>query len=243
MVSSRGIGEADDVCARSLGLKQEGSIVGRSQRMPHAAEHLAAGRFHGLRGLLLQIVTERVVGGDEEPLLAALLHDRLAEAAPVGIGVVGPVHGVGRAFFAGQQHRAGARSDEDLVLLGAHAGDSERDRGVGDVEDRVHAVILVPAPGDADPDVGLVLVIRRDDLDGPAGGLSAIVFDRHFCGDDRADTLIARERTGLVVQDADLHGILGKARRGNQHRSQNAQFVQEFAVHCVPAMGGLGAAK
>ncbi|MGX0981925.1 hypothetical protein AB7M67_003034 [Bradyrhizobium japonicum] len=153
------------------------------------------------------------------------------------------MHGVRRAFLAGEQHRAGPRSDEDLVLLGAHAGDGERDRRVGDIEDRVHAVVLVPAPGDADPDVRLVLVIRRDDLDGLAGGLAAIILDRHFCGDDRPNPLIARERTGLVVQDADLHGILGKARRGNQHRGQNAQFVQEFAVHCVPPICGLGAAK
>jgi len=215
----------------------------RSQRMPHAAEYLAAGGLHRLRGLFLQIMTEGVVGGDEEPLLAALLHDRLAEAATVGIGVVGPVHGIRRTLFAGQQHRACARSDEGLVLLRAHAGDGKRDRRVRNVEDRVDAVVLVPAPRDADPDVRLVLMIRRDDLDRLARGLSAIVFDRHLGSDDRADALVAGEWARLVVQDADLHRILGEGRRRGQHQGRNAQFMQEFAVHCLPPVGGLDAAK
>ena len=50
--------------------------------MAHAAEHLAASGQNFFARLLLQIVAERVVGGDEEPGLAALLQEAARDAVP-----------------------------------------------------------------------------------------------------------------------------------------------------------------
>ena len=66
------IGHADDVGARGLRLQQEGGVVGGAERMAHGADHFAAGGLDPFGGLLLQIMTERIVGGQEEPFLAAL---------------------------------------------------------------------------------------------------------------------------------------------------------------------------
>ena len=219
-----GIGDADDIGAGGLRLQQEGGVVGGAERMAHGAEHFAAGGLDAFHRLLLQIVAEGVIGGQEEPFLAALRDHGFAEAAAIGIGIVGPVHGIRRAFFAGEQRGAGAGADEDLVLLLAHVGDRERNRRVRQVEDGVDAFGVVPAPRDADADVGLVLVIGGDDVDGLAGGLAAIILHGHLRGDDRADALIGRKHARLVVEHADPDAILGisgadehAAERGNEH--------------------------
>src|SRR5581483_6446671 len=46
----------------------------------------------------LERMAECIIGGDEEPSVAAGLHQRLAGAVGEHPGVVGPVHAVGRAF-------------------------------------------------------------------------------------------------------------------------------------------------
>ena len=57
---------------RGLRLQQEGREVGRVERVPHAAEHLAAGRLENFVGVALERVAEGVVGRDEEPGVAAV---------------------------------------------------------------------------------------------------------------------------------------------------------------------------
>ena len=41
--------------------------------MPDAAQHLAAGLQHDIGGVLFQILSEGIVGGQEEPGVEALL--------------------------------------------------------------------------------------------------------------------------------------------------------------------------
>ena len=112
------IGEGDDVGAGGLRLQEEAGEIRRVERMARLAENLAAGRLHRRGAIVPQILAERVVGGDEEPGLAALLGHRLAEAVAECVGVVGPVHEIARAFRPGQHRSAGARADHRLVLFG-----------------------------------------------------------------------------------------------------------------------------
>ena len=56
------------------------------------AEHLAAIGVDDRGGVALQRVAEGVVGGEEEPGVAAGLHQRLAGAVGQHVGVVGPVN-------------------------------------------------------------------------------------------------------------------------------------------------------
>ncbi|KTT89496.1 hypothetical protein NS44R_15010 [Mammaliicoccus sciuri] len=69
--------------------------------MAHVAEHLAAGLLDDVGSVALQRHAESVVGGDEEPGVLAALDHRLAGDVRQRVGVVGPVHGVGRAGGAG----------------------------------------------------------------------------------------------------------------------------------------------
>src|SRR5205823_5741424 len=168
--------------------------------MAHGAKHFAAGRLDAFGGLFFQIVTKGVIGGQKKPFLAALGDHGFAEATAVGVGIIGPVHGVRRALFAGQQRGTGAGADKDLVLLLADIGDRQRNRRVRQVENGVDALGVVPAPRDADADVGLVLVVGGDDVDRLAGGLAAVILHRHLRGDDGAYALIGRKHAGLVVE-------------------------------------------
>ena len=90
-----GVGEADDLGLGLLGLQQERGEVLRREGMAHLAHHLAAVLLDHGRGVGLQRVAEGVVGGQEEPGIAARLDDRLAGAVGERPGVIGPVHRVG----------------------------------------------------------------------------------------------------------------------------------------------------
>src|SRR5579883_1715969 len=73
-----GVGETDDLGLRRLGLQQERGEVLRREGRPDGAQYLAAGRLHDLGDVALEGMAEGVVGGDEEPAVAARLHHRLA---------------------------------------------------------------------------------------------------------------------------------------------------------------------
>ena len=62
-------------------------------------------------------------------------------------GVVGTMKGVRRAFGAGQIGRCGAGIDEDLILVLGYGGDRQRNRGIGNVENGINAVFIIPFAG------------------------------------------------------------------------------------------------
>ena len=207
-----GIGKADDLGLRRLRLQQERREVGGRERMAHLAQHLAAVLDHDRRGVALERETEGVVGGEEEPGVAAGLHDRLAGAVGQRPGVVGPVDRVRRALRAGQVGGGGARDQEHLVLVAHDLVDRERDRGGRHVDDHVDLVDVDPGAHDVRADVRLVLMVGADDLDLHALGGGAEILDRHARGDHRA--LAAQVGIGArhVVQDADLDDAVGVLR-------------------------------
>src|SRR6478736_5645723 len=63
------IRQRNDVGSRRLCLQQERREVRCAEWMTYAADDLPAARQHFFARLLLEIVPERVVGGDEEPCL------------------------------------------------------------------------------------------------------------------------------------------------------------------------------
>ena len=67
-----------DLCARTLRLQQAGREVGGPKRHPHRADDRAAPRGDDIRCGVLQLCAEGVVGGEEEPRLAALFDIVLA---------------------------------------------------------------------------------------------------------------------------------------------------------------------
>ena len=107
-----GVGEADDLGARGLRLQQEGGEVGGRERVRCTEPtHLAAGSSTTAWCRRSQGMAEGVVGGEEEPGVAAALDDRLAGAVGQRVGVVGPVDGGRRAGSLGQIGRGRAGDD------------------------------------------------------------------------------------------------------------------------------------
>ena len=162
------VGKPDDLRLGGLCLQQEGREIGRVDRRLDAAEYFAAiGGHHG-RGVTLERMTERVVGGQEEPAVAAGLGQRLAGAVGKHIGVIGERDRVRRAGLAGEVGGRGARIEQYLVLFLDEVVDRERDARVRRVGDRIDLVVVDPLPRNVDADIGLVLVVAADDLDLPA---------------------------------------------------------------------------
>ncbi len=95
-----------------------------------------------------------------------------------------------------------------------HEGvDGETDAGIGEVDDRVDAILIHPSPRNRDPDVGLVLMIGGDDLDLEAAGLLGEVLGRQLSADQRPLADLIGERTGEVAQDPDLDRVARDLRR------------------------------
>src|SRR5262245_47204615 len=76
-------------CSRN----EEKSVPG--ERMTHLAEHLAAVSHHHFGGVTLERLAERIIGGNEEPGIAAGLNHGLAGAVGERPVIVSPVHGIG----------------------------------------------------------------------------------------------------------------------------------------------------
>jgi len=110
---------ADHLGPGCLGLQQErGEVVG-VERHADLADHFAAVGFDDRGGVAFERVPEGVVGGEEEPGVAAGRRHRLAGAIGERPGVVSPVDRIGVAFRAGEVRCRGARHQEQLVLLAA----------------------------------------------------------------------------------------------------------------------------
>ncbi len=177
----------------------------------------AVGLHHGC-GVALKGRAESVVGGDEEPAISAALHDGAAGSVGQFPSVVGPVDGIRRAFCAGQIRSRRARVDEDLVLFLGEFADRQRHARVRHIHDNIDALLVEPfAPG-VDGDVGLVLVVGRNDFDLQAFTSRFEILDRQSGGDGGPFPAHILVKARLVVQDADLHRRLGAGLSRKRHQ-------------------------
>lgn len=112
-----GVGEPDDLRFRALRLQQERGEVGGVQRNANRAHDLAALLGDEVAGVFFKRMAERVIGGHEEPCIAAGLHQRTAGAVGKRAGVIGPVEAVGLTCIAAQTRGRSADHDIDLLHL------------------------------------------------------------------------------------------------------------------------------
>ena len=182
-----------DLRAAGLRLHQEcGEVGGARERRQRLAEHLAAGAGDEARGILLQRMAERIVGGDEEPGVAAFLHRRIDHAVRHRPGVVDEVEMVRSAIAAGDVGRCGAGEDRHLVLLLHQVGDRECRRGQRHIGDDIDALVVEPVARDGDRDVGLQLQVRLHDFRLDRRVVAHEVLDRHLRAEHRAKAGIGR---------------------------------------------------
>ena len=200
-----GIGQADDLGAAGLGLQQiGGEIRGGGERRGDFAEHLAAAGFDEAGDVAGQRVAESVVGGDEEPAIAAGLDHGAAGGFAEHEGVIRPVDGLGVAERAAEVRGGAAGVDVGLVLFLGDGGDRERHGGTAAFHDDVNAVAVVPLARDGGADIGLVLMVGLDDFDIEAFIGHAEIRHRlaHAVHRDRADDVLIRP--GQIGQHADF---------------------------------------
>ena len=188
--------------------------------MAHGTDDLAAACQHFFARLLFEIVSECIVGGDEEPGLGAGREHATCQRVTIGPSVVGPVHEIRRALCTREQRGAGARTNRDLVLFTHDVADRQRNCRVGHVDDHVDTFDIEPASRDAGADVGLVLVITRSHLHF-ALRLFRKVLGRHLRGDHRTRPLEVGIDAGHVVENTDPQRAIcfGESR----HRKQGDQ--------------------
>ncbi|MNZ62211.1 hypothetical protein D3C78_803270 [compost metagenome] len=172
--------------------------------MAHGAQHLAAIGLDEIRGIFFQRITEGIICGQEEPAVAALLHQRAAGADRQRIGVIGPMETIGAALLAGQFGGCRPGVDGDLLLVLGERLHGKADRRRGQFHDRIDLFGIVPLAGDIGGHIRLVLVVGGHHLNRRIQHLAAEILNRHLRGFIRVLAAEIGVDTRLVVQDADL---------------------------------------
>jgi hypothetical protein len=203
--------------------------------MPHGTQHLAARFQHHIGGVLFEILSEGVIGGQKVPAIEALLDG--GEASHIGLaeGVEHIMNRIGAAGFVGEPDRAGAVEYHDLVARLCNLAGGERGGGRGDVEQHLDALIVQHVTGDVGGKVGLVLMIGRDDFDLAAQHFAAEILGRHFRGGLRARPGDIGIQAGHVENAAELERRLALRQR---HRRRHRQNRGDNAC-CCSSHGGL----
>ena len=127
----------------------------------------------------------------------------LTSALPVAfgkhVGVVNPMHRIWRALRAREIRRCRAGIQIDDVLLFRKVGNGEADAGTGEVDKHIDLLDVDPLLGDVGADIGLVLMVRRNQIDLPALRQQSGILDRHLRGDRRARAADVGVETRLIA--------------------------------------------
>ena len=134
---------AFDACAWRMNDERSAVVNGMSDR----AQHLAAVLRDHRGGIAFQRMAEGIVGGEEEPAVAAALGDLLGGADGKRAGVEHPLQGVGRAELAVEVGGAGGVDDQQFLFFVGDILHREPDRRDRHVDDEVNLIAIVPSPG------------------------------------------------------------------------------------------------
>ncbi len=166
-------------------------------------------------------MAEGVVHRHEVPGLVAQLGQRRCRTGGLRVGIEHPVETVGGAFGRGQCAGGRAAVHGDAALFLDQLLHRQRHRGIGEIGDGLDLVAVQPFAGAGHANVGLVLVVGREDLDLHAFAfILEAVFHRHFGGHHRTLAAHGRVGAGHVGEHPDLDrvGILGKGGHGRHGR-------------------------
>ena len=139
--------------------------------------------------------------------------DRAADRVSERPGVESPLDGGRLTEFSGEVGGRGRRGEHGAILLVHEGVDGETDAGIGEVDDRVDALLIHPSPRNRDSDIGLVLMVCENDLDLEAARLLGEVLGRELSANQRPLADLIGERTGEVAQHADLDRVARNLRR------------------------------
>ena len=207
------------------------------------AQHLAAGLGDDVGDVALQRVAEGIVGGEEEPALAAGLDDRRAGAVGQREGVVDPVHGVGVAELAGDvgRGRIGARGRSSscrrrraTVAIDEDEAPVPRITSTCSVSNQRPAMVAATSALFCTSAWTISIFLPTD--------RAAEIVDRHLHGDDGAGAVDVGIEARHVGEHAQLHHVVGQllGRRGRRPcRDGQAAAPQNTTLHQFPSQGFL----
>ncbi len=152
-----------------------------------------------------------------------------------GVGVVGPVHEIRTTRFVGDGGGRRRCQYDDLVPLPRHVHDRERGGRGRHVENRIDRAPIEPFARLRRRDIGLVLVIGKDELDWTAEHLPSEIVDGHLGGGDAAGPSDVGIDTRHVEQEAEPDHLVGDAagRRGVGRR-HDADHNRQRPRRCPP---------
>jgi hypothetical protein len=116
--------------------------------MPDFADHAAAAGHDDLAEIAGHLMTEGVVGDQQEPALAAFGNDGTGRAGGLRVRVERPVKAGRRAILVGQSRRRRPSEQRDLPLLLGDLLDCQRNSRIRQLGDGAHPVDVEPAPCD-----------------------------------------------------------------------------------------------
>ena len=215
-----GVGKPDHPGLGILRLQQERGEVGGAERMLARSQHMAAVLLDIVGSLGLDALAECIIDRDEVPVLAATRHHRRRGGVAGSPGVVDPLNGVRRAGLAGEIGTGRRRRQEGHAAIAQQRVDGEADGGIRNIDDGVHAVDIEPFARDRRSDIGLVLVIGKDDLDLDVLAAAVEILRRHARGFHRSHAVGVLEDAGNIVEYADAHHIVGYLRAGRTPADQ-----------------------
>ena len=216
-----GIRQPQHLRAGRLRLQQERGIVGGAERGPHRAQHLAAIRQNHVSGRLLQLGTEGIIGGHEEPGLAALLDDGAGRAIAQRGRVVGVVHGVRRAIRSRERGTARADGNEGYLFRSRNLGHGDANAGVGSAEHHGQTVLVGPFAKLRRTDIRLVLMIDAQHRDFLAEHGTAEILDGQVDGFEAGLAQDVRIDARHIIDIANDH-LIGRGARLRSRRTGRA---------------------
>ena len=126
-----------------------------------------------------ELMSERIVSGEEEPASSTLPHHRQPSRMCERVGVEGVMARNWRASLVGDAGCSGPAQDHYAIALVGNIHSRERGRGRGHVDERIDVLLVKPFRGNSGSDVSLVLVIGYEHLDRAVQDFATEILDGH----------------------------------------------------------------
>src|SRR5262245_17966564 len=145
--------------------------------MVHGAQNLAAAFHNDLRSVALERTSESIIGCEEEPSVTATFYNFTGRTGCKSISIKDPLDAVGRTVFSREVNRAGRMGNEEATLFACDFLDCETNRRHRDIYNQINVFDVVPTARDSGSDIGLELMIGRNNLDRFTGNRGAKIFN------------------------------------------------------------------
>ena len=236
--------QREDGVGVALDLRDIGPEILGADRRPELLDDLAAAILEGLLEAAERLVAERVVGGDGDDFLVALIAGPLAERMGGLRRHEGGTHHVGELFLFALPEVVGGRDRADVEHLVFRGDGRQRiaSRGQHAADQHVHLVLQDELVGLGDRGVRLALRVLDDELNVHAAELVAVLLEIHLEAMLHVHTEL-REDAGLRRHEADLQffGLRRRIKRCAEHKNaakkQRRKSSQKLVHECILPIG------